>query len=29
MSRRIAFLWGSNANKHYPRLKYAARDVEP
>jgi caspase domain-containing protein len=28
MSRRIAFLWGSNANKHYPRLKYAARDVE-
>lgn len=28
MSRRIAFLWGSNANKLYPRLKYAARDVE-
>src|SRR5262245_28973694 len=28
MSRRIAFLWGSNANRHYPPLKYAKRDVE-
>lgn len=28
MSRRIAFVWGSNANRHYPPLKYAKRDVE-
>lgn len=28
MARRVAFLWGSNANRHYPTLKYAKRDVE-